>query len=313
MVTSNDGLSEADAHPRPLFRGLIVPMLTPLTVDEELDEAGLRGTIEFLCSAGCDGLFILGSNGEGAMLRSAIRLAVARSACAIAAGRTPVICGVLETSTARVIEEVAALEAIDVAGYVVTTPLYFDGFNDDDLFRHFSRIAAATARPVLIYNIPQYATCPVSASLARRLAAIPNIVGLKDSSGNWEDFAELMTDRPKPDFALLQGHHGLAAASLLGGADGLVPGYANLRPRLFADMLQAASIGDEQRCNELQVQLDQLLSFRGRAAVHANKVVAKALGLMDDVVSSPLPVLDEASAKQLVIEVLAAGLPGAER
>ena len=293
----------------PRLHGLVVPALTPLNDREDLDRAAMRRHLAHLINSRADALFILGSNGEGAMLRSATRLDVVEVSVDAAAGRVPVIAGVLEISTARIVDEIEAMRGRGLDGYVVTTPLYFKGFTEDDLFDHFRTIALGADAPVVLYNIPQFAGATITEGLVRRLAALPNIVGLKDSSGNWAAFQNLVLDRPRDRFALLQGLHPFSAVSLFIGCDGLVPGYANVYPSLFVRLIAAAHRADWPAALELQGQVDRLLQVRGPDGHHASKILGKAYGLMDDHVSSPLPRLSDTEARSLLEDSFAAGLP----
>lgn len=281
--------------------GLVVPLLSPLTEQETIDVAALERHVEYVLASPCDGLFILGSNGEGAMLTARARREMAKETIRIAAGRVPVIAGVLEVSTSRVLEGVADLAGLGLGGYVATSPLYFDGFSEDDLYRHFSAIAGAADAPLLLYNIPQYTSARLSESLVRRCATIPNIVGLKDSSGNWADFQGLVLDRPTPDFVVLQGYQPASAVSLFIGADGLIPGLSNLEPALIAALYEHASNGRWPEALQLQARVDHLLRIRGRALIHANKIIANGKGLMESFVTSPLPHLNETEASSLLL------------
>jgi 4-hydroxy-tetrahydrodipicolinate synthase len=281
------------------FGGLIVPTLTPLTSNEQLDVPGFERHLEFLLGAGADAIFILGSNGEGAMLRSATRLSVVRAALRIVNGRVPVMSGVLEISTARVIEEIAEMRGLGLSGYVVTAPLYFDNYSAADLVRHFAAVATKADAPVLIYSIARFARW-FTFDLIHRLAEIPNIAGLKDSSGDWAGFQALLLQRPNNDFALLQGEQAYYAVSLFAGCDGLVPGYANVYPLLFVKLMTAARESRWADVLGLQRDLNELLKARGTGGVHANKVLARTLGLMDDYVTSPLPRLDDVSLERLI-------------
>ena len=293
-----------------LFSGVIVPTLTPLTADEGLDRDAIPRFVDFLVDAGVDGLFILGSNGEGATLRSSVREALAETTVEAAGGRVPVIAGVLETATVRVVEQMRALDGRGLAGFVVTTPYYFSSWSKDgELYDHFRRITEAADLPVLLYNIPQMTGVALTANLVRRVAGITNVAGLKDSSGDWTEFQDLLLDRPNEDFALLQGLQSLSVASLAAGADGLIPGYANVHPRLLVELVEMVRMGDLTRAFTLQARLDRLLRIRGRAILHANKVVARALGLMQDHVTAPLPHLTPAEARAFLDASIAAGLP----
>lgn len=290
------------------FGGIIVPTLTPLTREEELDADALKRQVDFLLGSGVDALFPLGSNGEGAMLRSHTRADVVAATVKAAAGRVPVLCAVLEISTARIIDEIKSFAGQGISAYVVTTPLYYSGFNKKDLVRHFEAIAMSADAPILLYNIPQSTGHAMSESLIRALAEVDNIIGLKDSSGDWAPFQSLLLDRPNDHFALLQGSHELSAISLIAGADGLVPGYANMLPSLFVDIWNATSNQNISQALALQARLDKLLKLRGRANIHANKILSSALGLMDDTVTQPLPTMDSAAAEELVRASAAAGL-----
>lgn len=291
------------------FAGLIVPMLTPLDADERLDRPAVTRLVDFLIGGGTDLLFILGTNGEGATLRPAVRLALAEATVEAARGRVPVVAGALEPGTVRVIEEIRALAGRGLAGYVATLPYYFPWYGEGELRDHFRRIADAADRPLLLYNIPQVTKLALKAEAVLQLSQHPNIAGIKDSSGDWAEFQAVLLRRPDPAFAILQGAHPLSAVSLLAGADGLVPGYANMYPRLLADMLAAVRQGDPRAALGHQARLDQLLRVRGRANIHANKLLCKVLGLMDDHVTAPLPRLTAPEVERFLAECTAAGFP----
>lgn len=292
-----------------LFHGLIVPMLTPLDAEERLDRPAVSGFVDFLIAGGTDVLFILGTNGEGATLRPAVRHALAEAAVEAARGRVPVLAGALEPGSVRVIEEVRALAGRGLAGYVATVPFYFPWYGEAEVRDHFRRIADAADGPLLLYNIPQATKLCLKADSVLQLAQHPNIVGVKDSSGDWSEFQAVLLRRPDSAFAILQGIHQLSAVSLLAGADGLVPGYANMHPRLLADMIAAARAGDAEATLAHQTYLDQLLRVRGRANIHSNKLLCKVQGLMDDHVTAPLPRLTPQEAEKFLAECRALGFP----
>jgi len=291
------------------FAGIIPPSLTPLTPDERIDSPAVERLVNFLIGHGVHGLFILGSIGEGAFLRPAEKRKLVEVTVAAAAGRVPVIAGVLESSTERVIEEMARLALSGVAAYVVTTPYYYGGFSPRDLREHFRRVASATDRPVLAYNIPQNTHVAMKADLMLELASVPNIAGVKDSAGDWfEDQVLLLRQRP-PGFAIFQGNQVYAGVSLLAGADGLVPGHANIWPDLLVGMYEAALRKETAAVWTAQARLNELMILRARAPIHTFKVIAHALGLMGDSVAAPLPRLTAEEARQCVAAHGAIGLP----
>ena len=123
--------------------GIIPPVITPLTHDEGVDRPAVKRLVEFLIGGGVHGLFILGSMGEGPYLRPAVRRDMAEATVEAAAGRVPVITGVIESSTARVQEEMLRLALPGVEAYVVTTPYYYGGFSAGELQEHFRRVAGS--------------------------------------------------------------------------------------------------------------------------------------------------------------------------
>jgi 4-hydroxy-tetrahydrodipicolinate synthase len=177
------------------------------------------------------------------------------------------------------------------------------------LREHFRRVASATDRPILAYNIPQNTHVAMKAELMLELASVPNIVGIKDSAGDWfEDQTLLLRQRP-PGFAIFQGNQVYAGVSLLAGADGLVPGHANIWPDLLVGMYEAARRQETAAVWTAQARLNELMTLRARAPLHTFKVVAHALGLMGDILAAPLPRLSAEEARQCIAAHVAAGLP----
>jgi 4-hydroxy-tetrahydrodipicolinate synthase len=284
-------------------------MLTPLTPDERIDGPAVERLVNFLIGHGVHGLFILGSIGEGAFLRASAKRELAEATIAAAAGRVPVLAGVLECGTERVIEEMGRLALPGIAAYVVTTPYYYGGFAPRDLLEHFRRVAKASDKPILGYNIPQNTHVSMKAEVMRELSGVPNIVGVKDSAGDWFEDQLLLLEPRAPGFAVFQGNQGYAAVSLLAGADGLVPGHANIWPDLLVGMYHAARRKEIAPVWAAQARLNQLMTLRARAPIHTFKVVAQALGLMSDTVAAPLHRLTTEEARQCVAAHAAIGLP----
>ena len=283
-------------------------MITPLTADERLDRPAVGRLVNVLIQGGVDGIFILGSMGEGPMVRPSVRAELAEATVEAAAGRVPVISGVLEPSTARVIEEIHNLSGRGLEGYVVTTPFYFGGYNSEELGSHFRRVAEASDLPVLLYNIPVNTKVSFGADLVLKLADVPNIAGIKDSSGDWAEVQAILAKRD-PGFIVLQGNQTYAGISMLAGADGLVPGHANIYPQLLAELVATGRKGDVAATMAVQARLDALMRLRGRTPVHGYKLILKTMGMMEDNVASPLPRLTSQEAEKFLAANIAAGLP----
>ncbi len=291
------------------FAGIFPPMLTPLTPDERIDCPAVERLVNFLIDHGVHGLFILGSIGEGVFLRPVEKRRLAEATIAAARERVPVIAGVLEPGTERVIEEMRLLALPGIAAYVVTTPYYYGGIPPAGLREHFRRVASAADRPILAYNIPQNTHVTMKADLMLELADVPNIAGVKDSAGDWlEDQVLLLRPRRK-GFAIFQGNQVYAGVSLLAGADGLVPGHANIWPDLLVGMYDAARRNEIEPVWQAQARLNDLMALRARAPIYTFKAVAQALGLMGDTVTAPLPRLSTEEARQCVAAHRAIGLP----
>lgn len=201
-----------------------------------------------------------------------------------------------------------ALADTGVSAFVVTTPYYYAGYNAAEIHGHFWQIASASRLPILAYNIPQNTQVQMKADLLRQVVELPNLVGIKDSGGDWIEFQRLLLERPDRPYAVLQGQEAFAGASLLAGADGLVPGHANMWPELLLEMQQAAKAGNIEAVWASQSRLNGLLQLRGRAMIHTYKVVAKAMGLMGEHVASPLPRLSPSEAEACVASHAAAGV-----
>lgn len=291
------------------FHGVVPPTITALDADERLDRAGMARLVEHQIGGGVHGVFVLGTNGEGPCLRDAVRREVCEVAVEAARGRVPVIAGVLQPSAARVIEDMALLRDTGIAAFVVTTPYYFGGYNEDELVGYYRRVADATDLPILIYNIPQNTKVSVKASAVLKIAEDPRIAGVKDSSGDWAEVQRLILERPREDFAILQGNQQMAAISLVLGADGLVPGFANVHPRLMVDLYEAVRRGAVAEAFAIQKRVDAFLRIRGRATLHGTKLLAAHLGLIEPNLTAPLPRMTPDEAKRYLDACLAAGFP----
>jgi 4-hydroxy-tetrahydrodipicolinate synthase len=170
-------------------------------------------------------------------------------------------------------------------------------------------VAGAADRPILAYNIPQNTHVTMKADLMGELADVPNIAGVKDSAGDWFEDQVLLLRPRRAGFAVFQGNQAYAGVSLLAGADGLVPGHANIWPDLLVEMYDAARRNEMGPVWGAQARLNDLMALRARAPIHTFKVVAQALGLMGDTVAAPLPRLSAEEARQCVAAHAAVGLP----
>lgn len=275
--------------------GVIPPMISPLAASGEPDEAAIRKLVKHILGGGCTGLFVLGGCGEGAWLTAKQRGAVVRATVQAVAGRAPVLVGIMLPATGPATE--AARQAVDEGGdaLVVGSPYYYP-VDSAIQERHVEAILKAVSLPALLYNIPQSTHHPILPATVARLARSERVLGIKDSAGNFEVFQQyLAVKQMRAAFRVLQGDESLAAASLMQGADGLVPGMSNFVPRLFVSLHQAAKKGDAATCADLQRQITDLTTLHGHGHwLPALKAACALVGLGNGRPSPPLsPASDE--------------------
>jgi 4-hydroxy-tetrahydrodipicolinate synthase len=226
-------------------RGIVPPVVTPLTPDGEVDVASLVRLTQHLVDAGVHGLFVLGSSGEVAYLDRRRRDVVVRTVVEAVAGRVPVLVGAIDTTAARVVEQVDDVVAAGADAVVVTPPFY--ARNDDaEIEAHFRTIAAHSSVPVYAYDIPVRVGTKLDRTLLVRLGTEGVLAGVKDSSGDDVAFRRLVAANAAAGspLSLLTGHEVVVDGMLLLGADGAVPGLGNVDPRGYVRLWELAQAGD---------------------------------------------------------------------
>lgn len=291
-------------------RLLIPPLLTPLHTDESVDRLGLTRLIEHVLQGGATGIFVLGSSGEGAFLTHTQRRTVVDVASTVIARRVPLFVGISDCSISRVRELMSAVTQPEVTALVLTVP-YYGSFDDPDMqVAFFETVADEAPRPIILYNIPQMVHARLEPETVARLASHPNIIGVKDSSGDLIRFQQLLTLRHPHEFAVYQGAEQLAGLSLLAGTDGLISGMANLVPGWLAEMLEAAQKGEVERVLNIQQRLNELWTLHTAGHwLSCLKMAASLLDLCGPTVSAPLPRLSPEAAAHIQKTLARYGLP----
>ncbi len=240
------------------LRGIVPPMITPLRERDTLDVHGLEKLIEHIIAGGVNGLFILGTSGEGPNLSYRLRHEVIERACRQVRHRVPVLVGITDTAFVESIG--LARHAADCGATAVVTaaPFYLPA-GQPELIEYVEKLAGELLLPLYLYNMPQLTKVEFAVDTLRRLTHLKNIAGIKDSSGDLAYFDELVAlKEERPDWTVLIGPEHLLAESTRRGGDGGVNGGANFYPRLFVDLFKAIESREHTRAETLQKQLLQL-------------------------------------------------------
>jgi 4-hydroxy-tetrahydrodipicolinate synthase len=291
------------------LRGIIPPVVTPMTPDQETDLPGLRRHIDHMLARGVHGIFVLGTTGEFYALDEAEKQAVVASAIAHVNGRSPVYAGTGAETTREVIRLTKMAEREGAAGVSVITP-YFIKPNQTELADHFRRVAESTKLPVVLYNNP--ATCgglSIEPETVARLAEVPNIIGIKDSSGDLQNTIEIIRSTPRDKFSVLNGRDTLILAALQFGAQGAIPASCNIAPDLCVGIYESFVKGDVEAAKQFQsrlhpVRMAMSLGTGNSAVKEAMALLGRSAGPM----RAPIAPFGEAQKAKLKAILEKAGL-----
>jgi 4-hydroxy-tetrahydrodipicolinate synthase len=243
--------------PRPL-RGIVPPLITPLADEYTLDLPGLKKLIEHVLGGGVHGLFLLGTTGEGPSLSYKLKYEMVEKSCEIINGRVPVLVGITDTSFAESIRLAEHAAKCGADGVVLAPPYYFPA-GQPELLEYFKHLAPKLPLPLFLYNMPSMTKVTIDVDTLRKASEIDNIVGFKDSGGNMIKYYEyIYAMRDKPGFSMLIGPEELVGESVIFGGHGGISGGANIKPRLFVDMYEAAVAGDLEKLKQLQKEIFEL-------------------------------------------------------
>lgn len=261
--------------------GIVPPVCTPLTAGREVDVVSLLRLVDHLVAGGVHGLFLLGSTSEAAFLTDGQRRQVVETVVGHLDGRLPVIAGAIDMTTARVLEQVASVTAAGAQAVVVTAPFYART-HPAEIARHFRLVAAGSAVPVIAYDIPVSVHSGLPAGLVLELAAEGVLAGLKDSSGDLAGFREVVAGvrgrSGAEGLSLLTGSERLVDSALALGADGAVPGLANVDPHGYVRLYRLARAGDWAGARSEQERLNGLFGLTSAGAPDRMGPGSSALG-----------------------------------
>ena len=236
-----------------MLKGSLVALITPMNQDGSINYEQLHDLIDWHIENGTDGIVAVGTTGESATLPVEEHLAVIEATVKHVSKRIPVIAG---TGANNTVEAIALSKAAEQAGadYTLSVVPYYNKPSQEGIYQHFKAIAEATSIPMIIYNVPGRTVVSMSNDTILRLAEIPNIVGVKEASGNIGNNIELINSVPE-GFAVFSGDDPTGLPFMLCGGHGVVTVAANVAPKLFADMCRAALEGDIATARRLNEQL----------------------------------------------------------
>jgi len=238
------------------FRGAFVAIVTPI-IDGQIDEQGLVDLIEFHIANGTNGIVPCGTTGESATMSHAEHHRVVDLTVKTVNGRVPVVAGSGSNSTAEAIDLTTHAKAAGVDGVLMVSP-YYNRPSQEGLYQHYKAVAEAVDVPIILYNVPSRTSSNVLPATVARLAAIDNIVGIKEATGSLNQVSEVIMLCPD-DFAVLSGDDFTSMATVLVGGTGVISVTSNVAPKDMADMMEAALAGDLARANELHYKLFPLM------------------------------------------------------
>jgi dihydrodipicolinate synthase/N-acetylneuraminate lyase len=290
--------------PRPRWRGIFPPMVTPLCDRDTLDVAGLERLVEHILAGGVHGLFILGTTGEAPSLSYRLRRELIERVGRQVGARVPVLVGITDTAFVETLA-LARHAADHGAQALVLAPPYYFPAGQSELIEYVQRLTAELPLPLFLYNMPAMTKVVFEPETIRRLLDVERIIGVKDSSGDLAYFDQLLSlARERPDWTVLIGPEHLLVDAVRRGGHGGVNGGANLHPRLFVTLYEAACRGDAPRVAELQTQVLQLdrlyrVGRHASAIIKGLKCALSLAGVCDDFMAEPFRRFGEPERSQI--------------
>ena len=237
------------------LKGVIPAIITPMKEEGEIDFTLLEKQAGYLSEAGVNGFFIGGTTGEGAYLSTTEKGEAFRVVRGVIKKEQFLCAAYIQPSTSMVLEEMKALAATEPDYVVAVTPYYLT-MRQYDIIEHYRAIARRAPAPVILYNIPSNTHNPIELETVLALSSEPNIIGIKDSTGNLIPFSRGMLENSPDGFAWIQGEDYLDAPALLLGADGVVTGLGNARIEPYIQMREAIQAGELGKVCECQARID---------------------------------------------------------
>lgn len=290
-----------------MFRGSMVALITPMMADGSIDESALEALVGFHIDNSTDAIVAMGTTGESATLSHSEHRHVVKRVIEVAGGQLPIIAGTGSNSTAEAIELTqAALE--DGADAALLVAPYYNRPTQEGLYQHYKAVAEQVAIPQILYNVPGRTACDILPETVERLAAIENIVGIKDATGSVERASEIIA-RCGETMEVYSGEDPATLEIMLAGGKGTISVTANVAPRLMHAMCAAALAGDRVEATRLN---DLLIPLHRALFLEPNPTPAKwalhKMGYGSEGIRLPLLPLSEAVRPEVLDAMKIAGV-----
>jgi 4-hydroxy-tetrahydrodipicolinate synthase len=276
------------------LRGIVPPLITPLHWDRSLDLKSLQKTLDHVVHGGVHGVFILGTTGESSSLSMEVKTQLITATCSLLSNQIPVLVGITDCSFSESLQ-LASIAQRSGAFALVAAPPFYMNIGQEELVNYYSQLADQVSLPVFLYNMPSHTKVSLEIETVLALSEHPNIIGIKDSSANGAYFQSLLhLLRHKPHFTITVGPEEMLAETVLMGGHGAVAGGANLFPKLYVSLYEAALRKDFEKIHFLQRQVmevsTQLYNFGNCKSSYLRGVKASCelLGLSESHLAPPL-------------------------
>jgi len=293
VITAGSSVSSArDKGDDMELRGVWPALATPLSRDEEVDRAGLARVTEYCLGGGVYGVVVLGSTGEFPAMTESMRVTAIATVVEAVDRRVPVVAGCGESGTKRTVYQVKALDGSGVQAALVALPFYYP-LDQPAVRRFYEAVADVSPLPVVLYNFPQMTKISIAPDTLGSLADHPNVIGVKDSSGDFVGLQNYLAATAGKDFSVMCGNPALGLAAYVHGADGGIFAGASLAPALCVQVYAAFVDGDLTTAAELQrkaTTIARMGQFGSNSAVI--KVGLQRLGICEAYTTSPLGLAD---------------------
>ena len=293
---------------RTQFTGVGTALITPFTRGGALDEGAIRRLARRQIDAGIHFLVPCGTTGETPTLSGDERRRVVELVVEEAAGKVPVLAGAGGYDTKEVAHAAREMQRAGATGLLSVTP-YYNKPTPEGLFQHFSAVAEATPLPIVLYNVPGRTGCNIDAATCARLATIPNVIGVKEASGNIQQMVEICKAVPD-DFLVLSGDDAVTLPLMAVGGRGVISVASNEIPAEMVAMVEAAERGDFTRAREVHARILPLMLGN---FVESNpgpvKYAMAAMGLCEEIYRLPMVSPRPASQERIVAILKELGQP----